>query len=436
MDEVAFTAYYPADISSASKQGLDWLLRPAHVSLHGFSIFAAIPKWILWPVVYLFGIFIKIPVYTNAPLLRPDKMAKPIVDQWPLVIFSHGLGGSRTAYSHLCSRLAASGKVVLAIEHRDGTGHACISRSWGDSDKKNQREIYYLKENQIEWENHPTNVDPLHFPLRADQLELRRQEIYTTYSKFCSFLKGEPSAELETIDGGEIDKSSWSAIDDSTQSCPVKVHEDITLAGHSFGGCTTLSILSTKPPPGHESIPISQTLILDPWLEPLPIPGPIPRSTLNSCKLVDEATIAIRSSLDATTVGEDASSGSGKPGLDLPRMLVINSETFTLWEDHFIRLREVVQAWEPEGDRIITLVGSQHTSFSDFPILPLVQRKEARLLLDTIVHVSLAFLDSSLELKLDVLPKRSMETRIIGFKPNGKPKRKLVGNAGDIIVHV
>ena len=40
---------------------------------------------------------------------------------------------------------------------------------------------------------------------------------------------------------------------------------------------------------------------------------------------------------------------------DLPRMLVINSEIFTLWEEHFSRLQEVVKAWEPESNRIITL---------------------------------------------------------------------------------
>jgi hypothetical protein len=40
---------------------------------------------------------------------------------------------------------------------------------------------------------------------------------------------------------------------------------------------------------------------------------------------------------------------------DLPRILVINSETFTLWEEHFSRLQQVVKAWEPESRRIITL---------------------------------------------------------------------------------
>lgn len=46
----------------------------------------------------------KIPVYPNAPLLNPttidssDSERISPIHQWPLVMFSHGLGGSRTAY--------------------------------------------------------------------------------------------------------------------------------------------------------------------------------------------------------------------------------------------------------------------------------------------------------------------------------------------------
>ncbi|PFH51356.1 hypothetical protein AMATHDRAFT_175231 [Amanita thiersii Skay4041] len=441
MDEVAFTAYYPADISSSSEKGVNWLLGPTSSSLHGFSIFLGIPSWILWPLVYLFGRFIKIPVYPNAPLLRPSN--NHVIDdkanmtkgtkRWPLVLFSHGLGGSRTAYSHFCSRLAASGKVVLAIEHRDGTGHACVTRSWEENGEKKSRPIYYIKEKEVLWDDHSEDKESAPYRLRMDQLTFRRKEIFYMYRTFCDFVKGDSSVEIETIDRNTFDKNSWISSDDGAKGCPINYDEDITLAGHSFGGCTSLSILSTSPPDEHEHIPITKTLILDPWLDPLPTPGPIPLTKANPATNLDEVNSSVESSIGATVVEEEPGWVLFKRNPNLPRMLVLNSETFTLWTEHFARLQEVVKAWEPEGEKIVTLVGSVHTSFSDFPILPLARRKRARILMDIIVQLALSFLDSDLEQATDV-PKREMEVRIVGVKPNGKPKRKLVGNLGDIIV--
>lgn len=52
-------------------------------------------------------------------------------------------------YSQVCTRLAASGKVVLAIEHRDGTAHACAPRSWDHNDKSAHRHVTYLQESDV-----------------------------------------------------------------------------------------------------------------------------------------------------------------------------------------------------------------------------------------------------------------------------------------------
>lgn len=73
------------------------------------------------------------PVIPLAPLAPPP--ASSSTAKHPLVIFSHGLAGTRNTYSQYCSALAAKGYVVLAIEHRDGSGPAVLlpeSSSGGD----------------------------------------------------------------------------------------------------------------------------------------------------------------------------------------------------------------------------------------------------------------------------------------------------------------
>ena len=37
--------------------------------------------------------------------------------KWPLVLFSHGLGGCEEMYSQLCSFIASYGYIVVAVEH-------------------------------------------------------------------------------------------------------------------------------------------------------------------------------------------------------------------------------------------------------------------------------------------------------------------------------
>lgn len=39
--------------------------------------------------------------------------------QFPVVIFSHGLGGTRFSYSSICAEIASNGFFVVALEHRD-----------------------------------------------------------------------------------------------------------------------------------------------------------------------------------------------------------------------------------------------------------------------------------------------------------------------------
>ncbi|KXN89590.1 Platelet-activating factor acetylhydrolase [Leucoagaricus sp. SymC.cos] len=407
LEEVAFTAYYPADLSGNPSKGIYWLLRPLSDSLLGLSTYIGISTWLLWPAVYLFGSLLKIPAYLNAPLLHPEKAEGTSEKRWPLVIFSHGLGGGRTTYSQYCSHLAASGKVVLALEHRDGTGMACMPRSWEANwdDKAAWRSIVYLRETDVYWDD---GDEPKDYPkpLRGEQLAFRHHEIYIMYEAFKRFLREDSELELEVIDRSTFDKASWRSLTSSGSSI-IKHSEDVLFTAHSFGGATALSLLATKLGDNYAALPISKVIVLDPWLDPLPTPGPAPYAAGTS----------------DSTLPPAAPSG--------PRLFVINSEVFTLWKDHYARLEEIMAVWEPQGRRIATIIGSQHISFSDFSLLPIFRKKYDLLIFDSIMRLSLAFLDDELDevLKSEV-PTTDMNIEIVGTKPDGKPKRKLAGNVG------
>ncbi|KIY74180.1 hypothetical protein CYLTODRAFT_341028 [Cylindrobasidium torrendii FP15055 ss-10] len=414
LSEVAFTAYYPTDTVVRRKKGLDWLLRPLKCSLKGFVAFAgAIPSFVLWPLVYFYGAILRLPVYPNAPLLRPKQNA------WPLVIFSHGLGGSRTAYSQICSRMAATGKVVIAIEHRDGTSPCCITNRYDADGKPTPEVVYYLQEEKL---HRPVKHDE-YLPLRQEQLQFRCHEVHATYSTFLSLLQAPGSGPhaVRLVDGSPVNQEDWTSDDGKPL---VEAMRDVTMAGHSFGGCTAFHVLSTLPPEHAARIPITKMLIYDPWLDPIPSPGPRP---LDIHKI--EAHRRVTSSSEETLAGGDTKT--------LPELVVINSEQFTLWTEHFERLDGVVKTWGPKST-FVTLAGSSHAQFSDFLTLPFVpKRKRGMKIMDCVDRLSNAFVDGRLEEQLEGETRRNMEVITLPGKKDkwGQAPRKLAGDLGDIIVH-
>ena len=78
---------------------------------------------------------------------------------------------------------------------------------------------------------------------------------------------------------------------------------------------------------------------------------------------------------------------------------------------------------------------SKHETFSDFPVLPIVRNLARTKLMEIIGTLCLAFLDGNLEDSLDGMVTRSMVVAVNGKKKDGKPKRVLVGEVGDVIVH-
>ena len=90
---------------------------------------------------------------------------------FPLVVFSHGLGGTRTTYSQYCGELASRGNIVLAPEHRDGSGPITVVRSATGE----ERSVLYLKPEDL------TSVSSLRFVLLVFALLTDAPTIDTTH---------------------------------------------------------------------------------------------------------------------------------------------------------------------------------------------------------------------------------------------------------------
>ena len=155
LETVLFTLYYPAafgagvgkDPGGYKKWSREtWLPRPRPETAKGYAKFAGIPEWLGLSILGSTTGFTKLHAFRNAPPAihwPPEGNSRrngyKIKDQggsppegaaeepkFPLLLFSHGLGGNRTCYSTMCTEFASYGFVVCAVEHRDGSGARTI----------------------------------------------------------------------------------------------------------------------------------------------------------------------------------------------------------------------------------------------------------------------------------------------------------------------
>ncbi|KAI9637631.1 putative platelet-activating factor acetylhydrolase 2, cytoplasmic [Dioszegia hungarica] len=320
--DIGYAVYYP---SAPPKRGwlgggegtVHWLSDPKKEVVRGYERFLG--KRTYWLLVKAMSFFVprmRFRANRNAPLLPPSSSS-----QYPIVVFSHGLAGTRTTYSQYCSALASEGFVVLSIEHKDGSGPlVTVSRGEGDGEKDGL--LHYIRGTDLLW---AVDEDSSLSHFRTLQLQMRLREVYETYHSFRRVLAGEVEPVFEGMKGDQ--PLEWLA------SLRDKVDpEQVYYTGHSFGGATVINTLQTPPPDSaYSRLPVVKAIALDPWLEPLAAPAP-----------------------------------SQHGGPVSPPLLVLNSPGFTIWRTHFQRLVKLVK--EAKGS-LITIMKGTHQSFSDFPLL-------------------------------------------------------------------
>ena len=416
LDTALMAVYYPAQLREDLKtpdggetlRRVNWMPRPKIATSKGYAKMMNMP-WI--PVTgYLAwtSLFTKLPALRNAQLAGswPDEMlsepgrsgdvarkeeAENIkagaaeatygtfksdgssessgakhTPRFPVIIFSHGLGGSRLCYSAICGELASFGFIVVAVEHRDGSGartyvsvpndmspsdiesSTAVLHNHNNEDPKGQghkhvrrrkdKELnpYYVMDYIIPKDNaqdtSPHNPHGVDKKLRTAQIELRMEEIEEVYYVLEMINRGEGAdvAAVNLRKKGNVGSSSVGLRGVNWDDWKDRMFLDnVTIMGHSFGGATTVQMCRKDALNW-----VGQGIVLDGW-------GP------------------------GTPEAQGPDDKNRKP------LICISSEAFMHWKENFDRIVEICHEPRQSGALcwMITIVGSTHLSMSDFAVL-------------------------------------------------------------------
>lgn len=373
LETVLFNVYYPSAFGSGSGRdpsGLKkwsratWMPRPRRKMAKGYSRFSGIPPAILEPYLLATVGFTKTRAFRNAHLADhwpPPQNAyaagydvknkaghppegEPDAPVFPVLVFSHGLGGERTTYSSVCGEFASYGFVVVAIEHRDGSGVRTFvnhpSEKWREDNAVDHRpEEFHAPYDKVDYiwpQENPRDTAPhsekgVDQELREAQIRMRKAEIKEVEKvlKAIHDGNGEQIAEKNLRKKGMIGSSSRGLMGVDWTRWKGRFHLDqVTMLGHSFGAATAVAVLRDR-----EMFPnMGQGIIYDIW------GGPV----------IFEEAHKIKCPL-----------------------LGINSEAFMYWEQNFKTASGVALEAESQGmlSWLLTVRGTVHISQSDFHIL-------------------------------------------------------------------
>lgn len=293
------------------------------------------------------------------------------------MIFSHGLGGSRNAYSQIAGSLASHGVVVVCPEHRDGSA---IATSIRVPYQQNTRFFTRNTKRTIPYIRISHDATDAVYELRNRQLRIRLWELGLIHE-----------AILRIDDGGKLlnlNKSTPS-LDHFSNKLHVQDPGSIIFAGHSFGAATIVQFLKSvfyagRPEletmetplysPNWESsicrhvTPQNVTILLDMWCFPLQARTTRPLFNLP---------------LPVYAHSGSSSSPSQSPGGNA--VLAIESEDFFKWRE---QLHTTARILSPDPSARVVVPSdvttphffyvkrSAHLSQSDFALLfPWLTRK-------------------------------------------------------------
>lgn len=231
--------YYPTETAAnlaAKKAG--WLPEPASLYGGGYGHFMGAPMGVSQVV------FPSLVSFTTTP----DSMETPVLqhqhEKFPVIVWSHGLGGNRSTYSNACGTLASFGFVVASIEHTDGSASTTVLDAGKYHVPYRRPPNKGLNEGELE----------ILRVFRGGQVKYRAEEVKECVGILEAIEAGNYTGGL---DGPGI-TFDWSQLKGKLDL------NNMAMAGHSFGAATTLAALAS---PDHK---FRCGVVLDAWMFSLP----------------------------------------------------------------------------------------------------------------------------------------------------------------------
>lgn len=221
---IKFRLFYPTTLKARSRTSVPWLPSPQREWAQAYAKFLGASPRVSSLISFIPTLLnmTSMPCVSDAPLLSNNGSSK-----YPLVIFSHGLGGNFNAYSAVCTALASFGIVCAAPEHRDGSAPMSIIRS---ADGR--------KSTTVPYERHPHAPSAKVLNARNAQLRIRLWELEQLFTVLTSFNQGTTFSNYATL-------SSKSKPGPSLEGLLDLEPGRVTWAGHSFGACTTIQFVKS-----------------------------------------------------------------------------------------------------------------------------------------------------------------------------------------------
>ncbi|KAL7071703.1 hypothetical protein ACQ4LE_009137 [Meloidogyne hapla] len=233
--------YYPSEAQSSDKYTIERLnefiqWKPDDKVIEGLAAYKGMSPWKLNLVLdWILGDK-RIQASWQVPLAKSE-------EQFPVVVFSHGISGTRHLYSINCSSLASHGYVVAALDHRDGS--SCYTYELNKDSSTGE-----LIRKDIEMKKLPHEEQE--YESRIAQVEQRTLETIQMLKLFNKLNKGLRNSNIEIVYGNEFD---WEQFKDR-----LNINKAISI-GHSFGGASALTSCAIEK--GFKCC-----VVMDAWLYP------------------------------------------------------------------------------------------------------------------------------------------------------------------------